>query len=472
MIQMKIMNPLRFKTYIPPVIKATNLYVTEENINLGKDNYILTYYLEPEDVDTKSIDWYYLPKDGNLIITALGDNKISIQRANTIQTNVTYTLVLQTIDGSNLEDSVSIFIEDTTIYVNNITFSPSSLEIPLGGEGRFAFTVLPSDATNRDIELKVTSAASGSTNGITVSTESSIVTVQTTDSAELGQYTLTGTAKDESGVSGSCSFTIVKASSSEEEIEEHRSTWRGVDLLSSGHFSSIQDIADAVQYGDFSDIYVGDYFTINGPIFNEATIQTYENYNLVVMDINNLKDPSVYRPVSSNHITLMPEKIIGIASQFENYKYIYDDNNFTYQTLLPVYWQAYKAVLGQNNLIYFSDTMPDYETDYEYSFSGVTIPSIRCITSNFNNINVLPMSNAFYNVLPGFSLHTEGINKNIANALSQSMFIKMYIVSDLNNSNGYRISMMGGKPTSNQQMGNGLTVGVCPLIVFGVNEES
>lgn len=469
---MKIMNNLRFKTYIPPVIKATNLYVTEESINLGNDNYILTYYLEPEDVDTKSIDWYYLPKDGNLIITALDDNKISIQRAPTIQPNTTYTLVLQTVDGSNLEDSVSIFIEDTTIYVNNITFSPSSLEIPVGGQGQFAFTVLPSDATNRNIELKVTSAAGGSTNGITVSKESSIVTVQTTDSAELGQYTITGTAQDGSSVSGSCSFTIVKASSSEEEIEEHRSTWRGTDLLSSGHFSDIDEIADAVAAGDFSDIWVGDYFTINGPIFEEATIKTYENYHLVVMDINNLKNSSIYRPVSSNHITLMPEKIIGIASQFQNRAQIYDDNNFIYSTLLPVYWQTYKAILGENHLLSFSDTLPGSESEIDFKFSGVTIPSIRCITNNFNNINVLPMSNAFYNILPGFSLKTEGINKSIANSLAQSMFIKMYIVSDLNNTNGYRIAIMGGKPTSNQSLGNGLTVGVCPLIVFGSEQKS
>ena len=464
---MKIMNNLRFKTYIPPVIKATNLYVKEENINLGNDNYILTYYLEPEDVDMKSIDWYYLPKDGNLIITALDNNRISIQRAPTIQPNITYTLVLQTIDGSNLEDSVSIFIEDTTIYVNNITFSPSSLEIPVGGQGQFAFTVLPSDATNRNIELKVTSAAGGSISGITVSKESSVVTVQTTDSAGLGQYTITGTAQDGSGVTGSCSFTIVKASSSEEEIEEHRSTWRGTDLLSSGHFSNIDEIADAVAAGDFSDIWVGDYFTINGPIFEEATIKTYENYHLIVMDINNLKDSSIYRPVSSNHITLMPEKIIGIASQFQNRAQIYDDNNFIYSTLLPVYWQTYKAILGENHLLSFSDTLPGSESEIDFKFSGVTIPSIRCITNNFNNINVLPMSNAFYNILPGFSLKTEGINKSIANSLAQSMFIKMYIVSDLNNTNGYRIAIMGGKPTSNQSLGNGLTVGVCPLIVFG-----
>ena len=168
----------------------------------------------------------------------------------------------------------------------------------------------------------------------------------------------------------------------------------------------------------------------------------------------------------------MPEKIIGIASQFQNRAQIYDNNNFIYSTLLPVYWQTYKAILGENHLLSFSDTLPGSESEIDVEFSGVTIPSIRCITNNFNNINVLPMSNAFYNVLPGFSLKTEGINKSIADSLSQSMFIKMYIVSDLNNTNGYRIAIMGGKATSNQSLGNGLTVGVCPLIVFGSEQKS
>lgn len=455
---MKIMNPLRFKTYIPPVIKATNLYVTEENINLGEDNYILTYYLEPEDVDTKSIDWYYLPKDGNLIITALGDNRISIQRASTIQPNMTYTLVLQTIDGSNLEDSVSIFIEDTTIYVNNITFSPSSLEIPLGGEAQFSFTVLPSDATNRDIELEVTSAASGSTNGITISKESSIVTVQTTDSAELGQYTITGTAKDGSGVSGSCSFTIVKASSSEEEIEEHRSTWRGTDLLSSGHFSNIDEIADAVAAGDFSDIWVGDYFTINGPIFNNNSILSYDEYNLVVMDINTVSS------LSQPHLVLMPDHIIGVTNLLQSTRYnLYEAS---VSNMLQVYSQSLKIFLGENHLIDFTDRMPT-ETSYSATFPGITLPSARSITDFYSNVNPLSMSQMFTSILPGISLSSSGAGRPTLSSLTSYQDIAIYAISDLNSTNGYLIVVMkNGLLVSNSSLQN-MSLGVCPLLVFG-----
>lgn len=456
---MKIMNPLRFKTYIPPVIKATNLYVTEENINLGNDNYILTYYLEPEDVDTKSIDWYYLPKDGNLIITALGDNRISIQRASTIQPNITYTLVLQTIDGSNLEDSVSIFIEDTTIYVNNITFSPSSLEIPLGGEAQFSFTILPSDATNRDIELEVTSAAGGSTNGITVSKESSIVTVQTTDSAELGQYTITGTAKDGSGVSGSCSFTIVKASSSEEEIEEHRSTWRGTDLLSSGHFSSIDEIADAVAAGNFSDIWVGDYFTINGPIFNNNSILSYDEYNLVVMDINTVSS------LSQPHLVLMPDHIIGVTELLQPYRYnLYEEEDVS--NMLQVYSQSLKIFLGENHLIDFTDRMPT-ETSYSATFPGITLPSVKSLTNSYSNVNPLSMSSVFTSVLPGISLSSSGAGRPTLSDLASYQAIAMYAVSDLNRSSGYLIAVMNnGQLISNSSLQN-MSLGICPLLVFG-----
>lgn len=456
---MKIMNPLRFKTYIPPVIKATNLYVTEENINLGEDNYILTYYLEPEDVDTKSIDWYYLPKDGNLIITALGDNKISIQRASTIQPNVTYTLVLQTIDGSNLEDSVSIFIEDTTIYVNNITFSPSSLEIPLGGEAQFAFTILPSEATNRDIELEVTSAASGSTNGITVSKESSIVTVQIANSAELGQYTLTGTAKDGSGVTGSCSFTIVKASSSEEEIEEHRSTWRGTDLLSRGHFSDIDEIADAVAAGDFSDIWVGDYFTIGGPIFNNNSILSYDEYNLVVMDINTVSS------LSQPHLVLMPDHIIGVTELLQPYRYnLYEEEDVS--NMLQVYSQSLKIFLGENHLIDFTDRMPT-ETSYSATFPGITLPSVKSLTNSYSNVNPLSMSSVFASVLPGISLSSSGAGRPTLSDLASYQSIAMYAVSDLNSSNGYLIVVMNNGQLISSGSFQNMSLGICPLLVFG-----
>lgn len=456
---MKIMNPLRFKTYIPPVIKATNLYVTEENINLGEDNYILTYYLEPEDVDTKSIDWYYLPKDGNLIITALGDNRISIQRASTIQSNITYTLVLQTIDGSNLEDSVSIFIEDTTIYVNNITFSPSSLEIPLGGEAQFSFTILPSDATNRDIELEVTSAASGSTNGITVSKESSIITVQTTDSAELGQYTITATAKDGSGVFGSCSFTIVKASSSEEEIEEHRSTWRGTDLLSSGHFSNIDEIADAVAAGNFSDIWVGDYFTINGPVFNNSSILSYDEYNLVVMDINTVSS------LSQPHLVLMPDHIIGVTELLQPYRYnLYEEEDVS--NMLQVYSQSLKIFLGENHLIDFTDRMPT-ETSYSATFPGITLPSVKSLTNSYSKVNPLSMSSVFTSVLPGISLSSSGAGRPTLSGLASYQSIAMYAVSDLNSSNGYLIVVMNNGQLISSGSFQNMSLGICPLLVFG-----
>lgn len=454
---MKIMNPLRFKTYIPPVIKATNLYVTEENINLGEDNYILTYYLEPEDVDTKSIDWYYLPKDGNLIITALDNNRISIQRAPTVQPNTTYTLVLQTIDGSNLEDSVSIFIEDTTVYVNNITFSPSSLEIPVGGQGQFAFTVLPSDATNRNIELKVTSAAGGSTNGITVSKESSIVTVQTADSAELGPYTITGTAQDGSGVTGSCSFTIVKASSSEEEIEEHRSTWRGTDLLSSGHFSNIDEIADAVAAGDFSDIWVGDYFTIEGPVFNNNSILGYDSYNLVVMDINTISD------LGQSHLILMPDHIIGFTNALQ--QNVYNLYAAPVINMLQTYSQALKVLLGDDNLIDFQDEKPG-QSAYSATFSGVTLPTARSVTTSYLNLNPIILSSVFTSLLPGISLSSSSAGRPISSSLSSVGSIPMYAVSDLSNTRQPIVVTNNGQLMSNALLQN-MALGVCPLLVFG-----
>ena len=468
---MKINNPLCFKTFskAPSVLVERIEFNQDSPIELGlNESAHIEFTLYPSNASNREVDWSVSPDINGAFEIIQNGNSFTI---NTSSYEGTYELTVTSVDNGAASASIMINIVDDAIYATNISISPSSATIKQGESAIFTATVTPSNAVNVNNIQWYTNAPSGTVT--LIESTSKTVTVFVSSIAELTTYTIT--CKITSGspnVVAEASFTIGRASSSTAEIQEHRNTWRGEDLLSSSHFSSIQDIADAVKYGDFSDIWVGDYFTINGPIFEEATIKTYENYHLVVMDINNLKDSSIYRPVSSNHITLMPEKIIGIASQFQNRAQIYDDNNFIYSTLLPVYWQTYKAILGENHLLSFSDTLPGSESEIDFKFSGVTIPSIRCITNNFNNINVLPMSNAFYNILPGFSLKTEGINKSIANSLAQSMFIKMYIVSDLNKTNGYRIAIMGSKPTSNQNLGNGLTVGVCPLIVFGSEQKS
>lgn len=468
---MKINNPLCFKTFsrAPSVLVERIEFNQDSPIELGlNDSAHIEFTLYPSNASNREVDWSVSPDINGAFEIIQNGNSFTI---NTSSYEGTYKLTVTSVDNGAASASIIINIVDDAIYATNISISPSSATIKQGGSAIFTATVTPSNAVNVNNIQWYTNAPSGAVT--LIESISKTVTVSVSSIAELATYTITcKIASGSPNVVAEAAFTIVKASSSDEEIEEHRSTWRGTDLLSSGHFSNIDEIAEAVAAGDFSDIWVGDYFTISGPIFEEATIKTYENYHLIVMDINNLKDSSIYRPVSSNHITLMPEKIIGIASQFQNRAQIYDDNNFIYSTLLPVYWQTYKAILGENHLLSFSDTLPGSESEIDFKFSGVTIPSIRCITNNFNNINVLPMSNAFYNVLPGFSLKTEGINKSIADSLAQSMFIKMYIVSDLNSINGYRIAIMGGKPTSNQSLGNGFTVGVCPLIVFGSEQKS
>ena len=468
---MKINNPLCFKTFsrAPSILVERIEFNQDSPIELGLNQSAhIEFTLYPSNASNREVDWSVSPDINGAFEIIQNGNSFTI---NTSSYEGTYELTVTSVDNGAASASIIINIVDDAIYATNISISPSSATIKQGESAIFTATVTPSNAVNVNNIQWYTNAPSEAVT--LIESTGKTVTVSVSSIAELTTYTITCKITNGSpNVVAEAAFTIVKASSSEEEIEEHRSTWRGTDLLSSGHFSDIDEIADAVAAGDFSDIWVGDYFTINGPIFEEATIKIYENYHLIVMDINNLKDSSIYRPVSSNHITLMPEKIIGIASQFQNRAQIYDDNNFIYSTLLPVYWQTYKAILGENHLLSFSDTLPGSESEIDFKFSGVTIPSIRCITNNFNNINVLPMSNAFYNILPGFSLKTEGINKSIANSLSQSMFIKMYIVSDLNNTNGCRIAIMGGKPTSNQSLGNGLTVGVCPLIVFGSEQKS
>lgn len=66
--------------------------------------------------------------------------------------------------------------------------------------------------------------------------------------------------------------------------QQHNHIFRGVDLLSDGHFSDVTAILTAIRNGDFSDIYVGDYFTVLQESAPDAGTQSSVTY--VVAGLN------------------------------------------------------------------------------------------------------------------------------------------------------------------------------------------
>ena len=454
---MKINNPLCFKTIsrAPSVLVERIEFNQDSPIELGlNESAHIEFTLYPSNASNREVDWSVSPDiNGAFEITQNG-NSFTI---NTSSYEGTYELTVTSVDTGTASASIMINIVDDAIYATNISISPSSATIKQGESAIFTATVTPSNAVNVNNIQWQTNAPSGAVT--LIESASKTVTVSVNSSAELATYTITCRITSGSpNVVAEAAFTIVKASSSEEEIEEHRSTWRGTDLLSSGHFSDIDEIADAVAAGDFSDIWVGDYFTIEGPVFNNSNILGYDEYNLVVMDINTVSS------LSQPHLVLMPDHIIGVTNLLQPYRYnLYEEEEVS--NMLQVYSQSLKVYLGENNLIDFTDRMPT-ETSFSATFPGITLPSAKSITNSHSNVNPLSMSSVFTSVLPGISLSSSGAGRDTLSALASYQVIPLYAVSDLNTTNGYLITVMkNGQLISNAQL-QSMSLGICPLLIF------
>lgn len=455
---MKINNPLCFKTIsrAPSVLVERIEFNQDSPIELGlNESAHIEFTLYPSNASNREVDWSVSPDINGAFEIIQNGNSFTI---NTSSYEGTYKLTVTSVDTGTASASIMINIVDDAIYATNISISPSSATIKQGESAIFTATVTPSNAVNVNNIQWYTNAPSGAVT--LIDSANKTVTVSVNSVAELTTYTITCRITSGSpNVVAEAAFTIVKASSSEEEIEEHRSTWRGTDLLSSGHFSDIDEIADAVAAGDFSDIWVGDYFTINGPIFNNNSILSYDEYNLVVMDINTVSS------LSQPHLVLMPDHIIGVTDLLQPYRYnLYEEEDVS--NMLQVYSQSLKVYLGENNLINFTDRMPT-ETSYSATFPGVTLPSVKSLTNSYSDVNPLSMSSVFTSVLPGISLSSSGAGRPTLSALASYQVIAMYAVSDLNNSNGYLITVMkNGQLMSRAQFQN-MSLGICPLLIFG-----
>lgn len=453
---MKINNPLCFKTFsrAPSVLVERIEFSQDSPVELGlNDSAHIEFTLYPSNASNKEVDWSVSPDINGAFEIIQNGNSFTIT---TSSYEGTYKLTVTSVDNGAASASIIINIVDDAIYATNISISPSSATIKQGESAIFTATVTPSNAVNvNNIQWQTNAPSEAVT---LIESTGKTVTVSISSIAELTTYTITCRITSGSpNVVAEAAFTIVKASSSEEEIEEHRSTWRGTDLLSSGHFSDIDEIAEAVAAGDFSDIWVGDYFTIDGPIFNNSSILGYDEYNLVVMDINTVSS------LSQSHLVLMPDHIIGVTNSLQ--PNIYNLYATSVINMLQTYSQALKVLLGDDNLIDFQDEKPG-QSAYSATFSGVTLPTARSVTTSYLNLNPIILSSFFSSVLPGISLSSSGAGRPISSSLSSIGAIPMYAVSDLSNTRQLIVVTNNGQLMSNMLL-QSMTLGICPLLVFG-----
>ena len=121
----------------------------------------------------------------------------------------------------------------------------------------------------------------------------------------------------------------------------HNNIYRGADLLSAGHFSSINDIITAISQGNFEDIFVGDYFTASYTVDGAQQSAKFR-----IAGINYFKAAANEWGVQDNHVCIVPDTL-GSS--------VMNDTNVTtggyigskmYTTVLPKYYAALAGSVG------------------------------------------------------------------------------------------------------------------------------
>lgn len=177
---------------------ALNAYQTE--IGVG-DIFRLVATVYPDNATNRTVSWTIPPTD--VISYSCNGNECLFVGENAGQVIIT----ARTTDGTNLSKSCVVTVkgsEPVFIPVQSISVSPSSVRMTVGATRQLTATVLPTNATNRAV-----SWTSSNTSVVTVGSDGRITALKT------GTATVTAHAKDGTGVSGSCTVTVVAGGGSE-----------------------------------------------------------------------------------------------------------------------------------------------------------------------------------------------------------------------------------------------------------------
>ena len=201
------------------------------------------------------------------------------------------------------------------------------------------------------------------------------------------------------------SFSGLPSQTSDQIIVLHNNIFRGDDLLT--HFSSIDAIQTAVQNGDFSKIYIGDYvkqtITYSGTQYTTkyrvAGINTFKNYGDT--------------PLTRNHLVLIPDRLFDAqmnTSDTASGGYV---GSRMYTTVLPALLNAlagssstpfYGKIISHRELFAIAEDNWEWYDNSLCLLSEMEAYGSRIFANNGFSI-------AFYAQMPLFKLNPDYISK-------------------------------------------------------------
>ncbi len=170
-------------------IKVTGVTLNKATLSLiAGASETLTATVAPADAANKKVTW----KSSNAAVATVdAAGKVTAVKAGEA------TITVTTEDGGKTA-TCKVTVSETSVAVTGVTLNKTALTLNIGASETLTATVKPDDATNKALTWK--------------SSDETVATVDATGKVtgkKIGTATITATARDGSGVSGSCTVTVL-----------------------------------------------------------------------------------------------------------------------------------------------------------------------------------------------------------------------------------------------------------------------
>lgn len=397
-------------------------------------------YVYPQDaVNQQVLIAYTSQKGDSTLVYSINYGEDSTGKYFEISVSTTtedvYSITVKAKGNSSVQADIFTLTAVSEVPITNVDMNwvnpPGGIEIDAGEELIAEIIVEPSNYTQDISNVRVEAEnLSGSAISFTIvqnSHEKWSISYETTKD-DVGiifievYMTIDGEEKFIAGTSIAVNKVINPMT--DEEITAHLSERRYDNLISSNHFSSIDELAEYVEAKDYHDIYIGDYVPITIPFTHSSNGQTTQSgsytVNFRVVDINYLLDKTA-ASVSSQHLVLMPDNPIGECAMTKGEGQYQDElveiagsgwyptqgrgyynNNMTLNAL-PRILTSLKAQFGSSHILSFNDSVPIYSSGNIYggymtevTYQAVSNTQIRLPTKITMNGRTLADSNAVW----------------------------------------------------------------------------
>ncbi len=172
-----------------PIILVSNITLDKNEIELeGGETATLVAQIAPENVTDKTVTW---SSEDESIATVDATGKVTALKEGTT------TITVASNDEAKKSASCQVTVTKSIIEVTELTLDSTAVELEEGEDVTFTVTVLPEDATIKDVTWS--------------SDDESVATVDATGkvtAVKAGEATITATATDGSGKTVSCTVTV------------------------------------------------------------------------------------------------------------------------------------------------------------------------------------------------------------------------------------------------------------------------